>query len=82
MEVEGSQLLEYRAMLYVPGKEGAVWFRINPDTFRAEILDPGSNHPGPCWYAVSNRFGLVGGRRSAAVARPILPRDHRRGEQG
>ena len=60
--------LEYRGSLYVPGR-GAAWFRIDPDTFRAELLDTGQAgrlnwyEPGLNWYAVSNNYGLVGGTR-------------------
>jgi hypothetical protein len=67
MEVEGATLIKYRGALYVPGNTGAIWFRIDPETFRAEALDPGPSQPGKfCWYAVSNCYGLVGGRRAVA----------------
>lgn len=67
IEVEGLMLLEYRGALYVPGRTGAIWFRIDPETFRPAAIDPGSHHPGQfCWYAVSNRYGLVGGRPDVA----------------
>jgi hypothetical protein len=67
MEVEGTTLIKYRNALYVPGNTGAIWFRIDPETFRAEAVDPGPSQPGKyCWYTVSNCYGLVGGRRPAA----------------
>jgi hypothetical protein len=62
LEVEGVRLIEYCGSLYVPGRTGAVWFRIDPESFRAEGLDPGPDHPlGNSWYSVSNCYGLVGG---------------------
>ena len=64
LEVEGARLIEYHGLLYVPGSTGAIWFRIDPETFRAEALDPGPDHPRQsCWYGVSNCYGLVGGCR-------------------
>ena len=69
--VQGSALLPYRGAIYVPplgringAQRDARWFRIDPETFRAELLDPGPEPPPPdCWYAVSCNYGLVGGYR-------------------
>ena len=67
LEVEGSRILEYRGSLYVPGRFGGVWFRINPETFQAEALEPDRRQSkGLSWYAVSSRYGLVAGSRAMA----------------
>jgi hypothetical protein len=64
LEVEGTMLIDYCGSLYVPGRTGAIWFRIDPESFRTEALDPSPDRPPPfCWYTVSSRYGLVGGRR-------------------
>ena len=52
---------------YLPrsDRSRARWFRIDPETFRAEVLDLGPSYPGqPCWYSVSSHYGLVGGCRA------------------
>jgi hypothetical protein len=62
LEVDGSRILEYHGSLYVPGRFGGVWFRIDPETFQAETLEPDRRHSKELtWYAVSSRYGLVGG---------------------
>jgi hypothetical protein len=52
---------------YVPRFNGAdaLWFRIDPETFRVETLELGPGYPNAeCWYGVSNRYGLIGGCRT------------------
>ena len=49
------------------------WFRIDPATFRCELLELGPTYPNiDCWYSVSNRYGLVGGRRALGNLPPRL----------
>ena len=44
---------------------GASWYRIDPETFRVEVVSLDRNPPSPgCWYGVSNHYGLVGGCRA------------------
>jgi hypothetical protein len=43
----------------------ARWFRIDPETFRVEVLELGPTYPNlDCWYGVSNHYGLIGGCRA------------------
>jgi hypothetical protein len=74
LQVGGLDLLQYHGSIYVAGglRRGD-WFRIDPDTFRTEILTwdgtsplenpwPGSYAP-KTWCSVSSHYGLVGGCR-------------------
>jgi hypothetical protein len=65
LEVDGSRILEYHGSLYVPGRFGGVWFRIDPETFHAEVLGSDRRQSKELsWYAVSSRYGLVAGSRA------------------
>ena len=46
-------------------RDDARWFRIDPETFRVEVLELGPTYPNlDCWYGVSNHYGLIGGCRA------------------
>jgi hypothetical protein len=74
IDVSGSRILEYQGSLYVPGRSGAIWFRIDPETFQAEALLADRGYPSHfSWYAVSSRYGLVAGCKAKVMAMPPSP---------
>ena len=63
LDVKGTTIFEYHGSLYVPSRRGYLWFRIDPETLRVEVLTADTDfRPDVCWYALSNCYGLVGGR--------------------